>query len=294
MAGTVITVNFWGCFQLRQWRILEVEIKFHFLATKPKSQFKLPSKVQMNIFFTDPNPEKAAMALSDKHVVKMVTESVQMLCTAHHIAGSATEQMMKPAYVNHPCNVWVRESASNYSWLFDHATAIYYEYKERYDGKIHKSGQMLTHLIDVPKNIGSKGLTDPPQAMPAYFREAGACGAYRRYYALGKNHICSWERSPNGTPNWITKLRDEEYYFYPLGERYHLLDNAGDTKRFEAVTPIYLPISSTSISFEGEIATLKRHPEVCPNETSLMLHGGLLRKINGHPASVFEDEGEFA
>jgi lipopolysaccharide biosynthesis regulator YciM len=45
----------------------------------------------MNIFYLDKCPEKAARLQYNKHVVKMILESAQMLCAAHHVYGS-TEQ----------------------------------------------------------------------------------------------------------------------------------------------------------------------------------------------------------
>ena len=38
----------------------------------------------MNIFYLHKCPVKAAKIQYNKHVVKMVLESAQMLCTAHH------------------------------------------------------------------------------------------------------------------------------------------------------------------------------------------------------------------
>ena len=38
----------------------------------------------MNIFYLDSDPVKAAQVQYNKHVVKMILESAQMLCTAHH------------------------------------------------------------------------------------------------------------------------------------------------------------------------------------------------------------------
>ena len=35
----------------------------------------------MNIFILDTDPKNAAMMLCDKHVVKMIVETAQMLCT---------------------------------------------------------------------------------------------------------------------------------------------------------------------------------------------------------------------
>ena len=42
----------------------------------------------MNIFYLHSNPFKAAEYQYGKHVVKMVLESAQMLCTAHHHYGN--------------------------------------------------------------------------------------------------------------------------------------------------------------------------------------------------------------
>ena len=39
----------------------------------------------MNIFYLDKCPKKAAQLQYNKHVVKMILESAQMLCTAHHV-----------------------------------------------------------------------------------------------------------------------------------------------------------------------------------------------------------------
>ena len=38
----------------------------------------------MNIFYLDEDPEVAAILQYNKHVVKMILESAQMLCTAHY------------------------------------------------------------------------------------------------------------------------------------------------------------------------------------------------------------------
>ena len=39
----------------------------------------------MNIFYIDRDPVIAAQMSCDKHVVKMILESAQMLCTAHRV-----------------------------------------------------------------------------------------------------------------------------------------------------------------------------------------------------------------
>jgi len=42
----------------------------------------------MNIFYLHADPYKAATYFYDKHKVKMILESAQMLCTAHHVYGN--------------------------------------------------------------------------------------------------------------------------------------------------------------------------------------------------------------
>ena len=39
----------------------------------------------MNIFYVDRDPVKAAQMMCDKHIVKMILESAQMLCTAKRV-----------------------------------------------------------------------------------------------------------------------------------------------------------------------------------------------------------------
>ena len=50
----------------------------------------------MNIFYLHKNPYKAAQYQYNKHVVKMILESAQMLCTAHHCYGDAEQKSNVP------------------------------------------------------------------------------------------------------------------------------------------------------------------------------------------------------
>ena len=54
----------------------------------------------MNIFYLDKNPYKAARYQYNKHVVKMILESAQMLCTAHHVEFEQPPQCMPDEYKN--------------------------------------------------------------------------------------------------------------------------------------------------------------------------------------------------
>ena len=67
----------------------------------------------MNIFYLDEDPEVAAIVQYNKHVVKMILESAQMLCTAHHCYGDREQKENVPykqAHLNHPSTIWARRS----------------------------------------------------------------------------------------------------------------------------------------------------------------------------------------
>ena len=61
----------------------------------------------MNIFFLHRNPKIAARMQCNKHVVKMVLETAQML---HAARAQGHDIGYKSAYPNHPMTLWVNES----------------------------------------------------------------------------------------------------------------------------------------------------------------------------------------
>mgnify|MGYP001191264200 CR=1 FL=1 len=87
----------------------------------------------MNIFYLSSCPEKAAQYQYNKHVVKMILESAQLLCTAHNLLdGSDADVPYKSTHKNHPSAVWARQSSANYSWLYFHMLALGEEYTKHY------------------------------------------------------------------------------------------------------------------------------------------------------------------
>jgi hypothetical protein len=143
----------------------------------------------MNIFYLDRDPVKAAKAQYNKHVIKMILESAQMLCTAHHHYGSENIPYKK-AHYNHPSSVWCRENSRQYYWLFEHMLALGNEYTRRY-GKKHLS---ITKCFDILKDcpvgmpLGGE-FTEPPQCMPDEYKHKSAIHAYWQYYINEKNTI---------------------------------------------------------------------------------------------------------
>lgn len=153
----------------------------------------------MNIFYVHRDPTIAAKMLCDKHVVKMILESAQMLSTAHHEFGSVVESMYKRTHVNHPSNVWVRQSHQHYNWLWAHAMALCEEYTERY-GKVHKSQAIIERLVDVPRGLPSGCFVDPPRCMPDEYKTGDTVESYRRYYIGDKAYMATWKQNK---PTWF-------------------------------------------------------------------------------------------
>tara|TARA_B110000858_G_C17742875_1_gene445850 strand:+ start:63 stop:617 length:555 start_codon:yes stop_codon:yes gene_type:complete len=128
----------------------------------------------MNIFILDNDPVKAAQLQCDKHVVKMIVESAQMLSTVHRMVDGVMERrpsksgsmlqyfklddgrediLYKACHYNHPSTVWTRECNKNYNWHYLHFVALCHEYTYRY-GKIHSTENKLMQILaKPPKNI---------------------------------------------------------------------------------------------------------------------------------------------
>ena len=181
----------------------------------------------MNIFYLDKDPTEAAKQSCDKHVVKMIVESAQMLSTAHrmidgnlytdktkagrnikrwkHPNPNMEKTLYKACHTGHPSTVWVMESAYNYHWLYKHMMALNTEFKMRYGHILdHKTVQLLEGaLMYPPKNISLNTIaTDPPPAMPDYCKIPGdSVASYRKYYIFEKQRFATW-KSPSTVPAW--------------------------------------------------------------------------------------------
>lgn len=151
----------------------------------------------MNIFVLSEDPVEAARVQCDKHVVKMILESGQMLCAAHPI-GSAP---WKRTHYNHPCTVWARTSTGNYEWLAVHGLTLCEEYTHRY-GKRHKSEDVLLWCAEnVPKEVPEGPLTPFVVAIKNQkYHLNDAVASYRAYYLGEKSRFAKWKNSE--PPPW--------------------------------------------------------------------------------------------
>lgn len=156
----------------------------------------------MNIFRLDNDPLLAASYHCDKHVVKMILETAQLLSTAH----GGGEGMCKPTHVNHPCAVWARKTAGNYDWLWRLGGALLVEYYRRY-GKLHSYHRiMYGSLAALPGSLLDSpwSQTPAPQCMPDQYKHADAVTAYRAYYLGEKMRFARWAHST--TPSWVNAV----------------------------------------------------------------------------------------
>jgi hypothetical protein len=155
----------------------------------------------MNIFFLDLDVNKCAKDHCDKHVVKMILETAQLLCGVHHIDSHNTSHVpYKLSHKNHPCAIWTRYSLTNYLYLCELGLALCKEYTNRY-GKRHKSQEVIEWcLINKPK-IKDIGFTEPPKAMPDEYKVSDVIESYRNYYRGAKMGFAVWK---NGyKPEWL-------------------------------------------------------------------------------------------
>jgi len=144
----------------------------------------------MNIFVLDRDPVLAAQLQCDKHVVKMIVESAQMLSTVHryidgdvylcpsksglrevknwrHPDPELDRILYRVVHLKHPCTAWTAQTSCNYEWHFKHFVALCDEYTHRYS-RVHETEKKLKEILRKhPKGLTAKGLTPFALAMKA-------------------------------------------------------------------------------------------------------------------------------
>jgi hypothetical protein len=99
--------------------------------------------------------------------------------------------------------VWVRQSKSNYLWLYRLFKELIDEYRIRY-GKEHKTSQLLSALSNAPDNLHDDGLTEIPQAMPDDCKRDIPLLGYRNYYKTNKINLFAYTK--RNAPEWMGTL----------------------------------------------------------------------------------------
>ena len=151
----------------------------------------------MNIFVLSTNPQQAAEFHCDKHVVKMILETAQLLYCAHWITDPSVldESAYRKTHPNHPCAIWVRESTANYQWLCDLGLWLCHEYTYRY-GKVHKTQCHLEWLAVNTPALPEIGATKFKMAMPDHYKSDDPVVAYQNYYIGDKQRMLNFTKRP--------------------------------------------------------------------------------------------------
>jgi len=158
----------------------------------------------VNIFVVDFDPVVSAKSLVDRHVVKMILESVQLLCVAHAVNGLVPEGIWSSlGWRHHPCAKWTVASISNYHWLLKHVNGLCAEYRHRY-GKTHKleADGMISKLALFCPAIADIGLTPFAEAT-GNIHAGDSVATYRQYYIENKSHLMVWTRRE--PPDWVAE-----------------------------------------------------------------------------------------
>ena len=180
----------------------------------------------MNIFILDNDPVIAAQMQCDKHVVKMIVESAQMLSTVHRMIDGIMERrpsksgsmlqyfkldddreniLYKACHYNHPSTVWTRENSRNYDWHYKHFIALCDEYTYRYN-KVHMTDTKLRDILyNKPKNMKYAGYKTPFKlAMSANPECISECPitSYRKFYETKQARFkMTWTK--RAVPEWF-------------------------------------------------------------------------------------------
>ena len=167
-------------------------------------QINLSYISDMNIFVLDKDVTKCAEYHNDKHVVKMVLETAQLLCGVHHVIENKLDIPYRLSHKNHPCSIWARECIENYIWLCDFGIELAKEYTFRY-GKRHKCQDVIEWCIENTPELRENGdLTSFALAMPVDYKSSDAVESYRTYYMMDKPHIANWKNRKK--PAWFNVL----------------------------------------------------------------------------------------
>lgn len=154
----------------------------------------------MQIFVLDIVPQKAALYHNDKHVVKMIVESAQILCTVHHLTSNKTDIPYKKTHINHPCVKWTMESISNYNWLMSLLNELLKEYTYRYD-RIHATQRVYNWLVQNKPILPNKELTTFALVMDDKYKTIDPIQSYRNFYLGDKISFSKYKK--RNIPYWF-------------------------------------------------------------------------------------------
>lgn len=164
----------------------------------------------MNIFVLDTDPTICAKYHCDKHIIKMITETCQILSTVTRIIQNfdVPDYLYKKTHMNHPCVKWVNESYHNMYWLTLLLKSLIDEYDHRFDKK--EKFTVARKISNYFKNEFIYGInfqydkfkiTNWVKCMPDKYNFNSIQISYRNYYNNDKSHLHKWTNRE--TPFWV-------------------------------------------------------------------------------------------
>lgn len=185
----------------------------------------------MNIFVLSLDPEEAAQEHCDKHVVKMILETTQLLYMCWNYFDEENwrpmlEQQLEKnetimsmvengqkvnlktykcgkGHMNHPCSKWLRESSANYIWLCKLGLSLCEEKMFRWPN--NKQHSCLGHLevlsSNIPVGLPNIEMTPFALAMPDENKNDCPVESYHNYYNNNKQNLLKWTN--RNIPDWV-------------------------------------------------------------------------------------------
>ena len=174
----------------------------------------------MNILAVEDDPRKAAIELGDSHIIKVISESCQLLTNLFDYTDlfmdaprSSIGKVRQHHNTNHPCTLWIKKSTHNAQWLIDNCDEMLQEYHRRFDRpntftaarsflnwvKLRIQGDSTEcdpFVVAIPKSATCR--------QHEQFEYVSEVWQYRLYYACDKI-FARWERN-RPEPGWHEEL----------------------------------------------------------------------------------------
>lgn len=172
----------------------------------PQPSEEIGENKDTNIFYLSKCAYTSAEWMHEKHTVKMITESAQMLSTAVQLLSlEADSTLYKPAYIFHPCTQWLIKSVWHYEWLMRHYEALSAKYTRLFNRNHLAYHKLVAQLREYYYLFPDNGWIDPPLCMPDKYKSPSLTTeeSYRAYY-LGEKikGRCYYRVNP---PFWIDR-----------------------------------------------------------------------------------------
>lgn len=192
----------------------------------------------MNLFLLASLARQAASMHCDKHCIKMILETTQLLYTAwwfgrEHVEWAPCKyDPYRATHKNHPSAIWVRLHPNHYQWALRLGIELCQEYTRRYK-KEHKCYTHLQRLkiMGYPPHIGKEtykrerlkiATVGIPQGCSEFFcavsddlfplcatyddGKLNGVKTYQKYYTTKKWQL-KWNRGQDSPPKWYPELR---------------------------------------------------------------------------------------